>query len=352
MTASRVILTVGTGGVGKTTVSAAMAAAAARAGHRAVVVTVDPARRLADALGARGQLASEPILVAEHNNGGQLWASMLDPRTTFDRLVALNAPDSDVANSMRSNRIYRNLADGLSGTQDYLAVEELHWLAHDGRFDLVVVDTPPSQTALDIVDAPDRLIRLFDNRIYQLLTGGNRGAARILSRAAQRFVKTVGSVVGAAIVDDAITFFGLFEELEAGFRDRAAEVVQLLRSDLSTVVIVASPRTDTIATAIDLVASLTRRNLQPDVAIINLVHPRPDGLDGAPPSEAVDRLKQRVDAEDLAIEPLTAAFATGSVVMVPSLPGDVHDAVGLAHVEQHVAEPILAHVFGAEGAER
>ena len=347
---TRVVLTVGTGGVGKTTVSAALGAAAAADGWRAVVVTVDPARRLADALGATGELGSEPVRLHVHDNGGEFWATMLDPTVTFDRLVEEHAPSDEVAAEMRANRIYENLAGGLSGTQDYLAVEELHWLVNDGRFDLVVVDTPPSTTALDIVDAPARLVRLFDNRIYQLLTGRSRGALGLMSRAAQRFVATVASVVGAAIVDDAIEFFGLFEELEAGFRQRAIEVDELLRGDDCAVVVVASPRRDTVSTATRLVAALTDRGLAPEVGVINMAHPRPAGLDDAPPSIAVERLRTRVGDELEAVQPLVDSLDT-TVIEVPTLPGDVHDAEGLAHVEDHLREHGL-DVFGLDVAQR
>ncbi len=343
---TRVVLTVGTGGVGKTTVSAALASAAARTGRRAVVVTVDPARRLADALGVTGELRSEPTKLAEHSNGGQLWGSMLDPRVTFDRLVDSHAPDAATAVAMRRNRIYQNMANGLSGTQDYLAIEELYWLAHDDRFDLVVVDTPPSQTALDIVDAPGRLTRLFDNRIYQLLTGRRSGATRIFSRAAQRFVKTVGAVVGAGIVDDAVEFFRLFEDLEAGFRDRAAAVGDLLTSDEAKVVLVASPQTDAVASALGLIRALVARQLRPDVVVVNLVHPRPDGLATAPSCEAVDRLRIRVQNEDEAIVPLVEANLGQAIVPVPSLPGDIHDQEGLKHVERHLTSGFPDGVFG------
>lgn len=348
---TRVVLTVGTGGVGKTTVSAALAAAAAAAGSKAVVVTVDPARRLADALGAGDRLGSEPVLLTSHDHGGEFWASMLDPRVTFDRLVDEYAPTSDTADAMRANRIYRNLADGLSGTQDYLAIEELHWLASGGRFDVVIVDTPPSSTALDVVDAPGRLVRLFDNRIYQLLTGRSRGPMRVMTRAAQRFVSTVAGVVGAAIVDDAIEFFGLFEELEAGFRERAIDVDTMLHGDDSTVVLVASPRRDTVTTARRLVEALTKRSLAPDVVVVNMGHPSPPGLADAPSSEAVVRLRRRVADEATAVEPLLADVADAALVEIPSLPGDVHDADGLAHVQLHLVAADLA-VFGIGAAQR
>ncbi|NOX29763.1 MAG: ArsA family ATPase [Actinobacteria bacterium] len=345
-------MTVGTGGVGKTTVSAALASAAARTGRRAVVVTVDPARRLADALGVAGELSSEPTKLAEHSNGGELWGSMLDPRVTFDRLVDSHAPDAATAVAMRQNRIYRNMTNGLSGTQDYLAIEELYWLAHDDRFDLVVVDTPPSQTALDIVDAPGRLTRLFDNRIYQLLTGRRSGATRLFSRAAQRFVKMVGAVVGAGIVDDAVEFFGLFEDLEAGFRDRAAAVGELLTSDKAMVVLVASPRADTVASALGLIRALITRQLRPDAVVVNLVHPRPDGLATAPSSEAVDRLRKRVESEDKAMAPLIEANLGRAIVSIPTLPGDIHDQEGLKHVERHLTTGFPNDMFGLDGAWR
>ena len=332
-----VILVVGTGGVGKTTSSASLAIRAAQLGRRTVVVTVDPARRLADALGLAEGLSATPqqIEAVDAGSGGELWALMLDPRTTFDRLIARESAHPDLTEKIRTNRVYGNLADGLSGTQEYLATEELYALHQDSRFDLVIVDTPPSQHVLDIVDAPERLVTLFDNRIYQLLTGRSSGAARIIGRTAQRFVKTVAGVVGADVVEDAIEFFTVFESLEGGFRQRAIDVSRLLRSDASAVVLVAGPQPDVVTVATELTDAMGSRGLAPDAGIINLLHPDPGDTDSE--NEAVRRLSVRARGERAAIGPLTEALGPVPVIEIPLLPDDIHDEQGLSHVVAHVA---------------
>jgi anion-transporting ArsA/GET3 family ATPase len=324
-----VILVVGSGGVGKTTTSAALAIRAAQLGRRVVVVTVDPAKRLADALGLVG-LTAEPQRISG-DVAGELWALMLDPRTTFDRLIARESAHDELTERIRNNRVYRNLADGLSGTQEYLATEELYALHQDSRFDLVVVDTPPSRHVLDIVDAPDRLVTLFDNRLYQLLTGKSSGVAGLIAKSAQRFVKTVAGVVGADVVEEAVEFFTVFESLEGGFRDRAVAVTALLRSNAAKVVLVAGPKPDVIATAINLTDGLTERQLAPDAAVLNLLHPDSGGSSSGR-GEAAVRLRARANAEANAVAPLVERLGDVAIVKVPLLAEDIHDAEGLEHV--------------------
>ena len=343
----KVIVCLGSGGVGKTTVSASLAARAAGLGRRAVVITVDPARRLGDAMGLRsGLLGPEPRLVAHHDQG-ELWATMLDPRSTFDRVVAEHSPDATTRNRITSNNFYRNLAEGLSGTQEYLATEELFALHDDPRFDLVVVDTPPSGNAMDVLDAPGRLVRLFDNRVYRLLTGRTTGPVKVVTRAAHRFVRLVASAVGAGVVDDAIEFFTLFEDLEGGFRARASAVRELLAGDQAAFVLVASPRRDTVREAGQLLDGLEERHLEPDALVVNLLHPDPsaslppgrfDEALARPGSEALGRLHRRARAEALATGELVSRLPPSSrLVRIPILPDDVHDSGGLEHVTRHLA---------------
>ena len=201
---AHVIVVGGPGGVGKTTTAAALAVAAANAGRRAVVVTVDPARRLADALGRPDGLPSQPALLTTHDSGGALWAMMLDPKDTFDRLVTDEAANEDQAQRILQNPFYRNMSGGLSGTHEYMASEQLHSLAADDRFDLVVVDTPPSRHALDFIDSPARLVRLLESRLYRLLTAPARGAMRAAGLAAIGFMKVVQRAVGGQVVEDAV----------------------------------------------------------------------------------------------------------------------------------------------------
>src|SRR5688572_16557540 len=220
-----IIICCGSGGVGKTTTAAALALEAARRGRTACVVTIDPARRLADALGLDA-LTNTPGRI-DGDWPGQLWAMMLDTKTTFDDLVTTYAGGEEQARRILDNRLYRNISGALSGTQEYMAMEKLYELSSGGAhdFDLIVVDTPPTRNALDFIDAPRRLTRFLDNRVFRLLVMPTRAYLKAVSAATQAFVRTVARVVGAEVVDDAVAFFRAFEGMEAGFRDRAQNVL-------------------------------------------------------------------------------------------------------------------------------
>ena len=166
---AEVIVCCGSGGVGKTTTAAVIGLEAARRGRRAVVVTIDPARRLADALGLPDGLAAAPQAIALGEGPGELWAMMLDTASAFDDVVRRNAADEGQARRILGNPFYRNISGALSGTQEYMAAETLHLLHDDERFDLVVVDTPPSRNALDFLEAPGVLARFLDHRLFRLL---------------------------------------------------------------------------------------------------------------------------------------------------------------------------------------
>ncbi|MGI9603756.1 MAG: ArsA family ATPase, partial [Acidimicrobiales bacterium] len=243
----RVIVCTGTGGVGKTTTAAAIAIEGARRGRRAVVITIDPARRLADALGLAG-LSNDPSRI-ELDAPGELWAMMLDTKSTFDDLIGRYSGDDEQAERITANRFYQNVSTALSGTQEYMAMEKLYELNTDERFDLLVVDTPPSRNALDFLEAPNLLTRLLENRLYRLLTAPGRGVLRAVNSAAQTLLRQLTRVVGAEVVEDAIAFFQAFEGMEDGFKERAQEVLALLGSDNTGFLLVASPRFDTIVEA-------------------------------------------------------------------------------------------------------
>ena len=247
LSGSSIVLCCGTGGVGKTTTAASIAMHGARAGRRSVVVTIDPAKRLADALGLEG-LTNTPSRI-EGEWSGELWALMLDTKTTFDELVARNAVDASQVDRILGNRFYRNISGRLSGTQEYMAMEKLYELHEESQFDLVVVDTPPTRNALDFLDAPRRLTRFLDHRLYRILMTPGRAYVRAVNVAAQAFLRTVSKVVGGDVIDDAIAFFQAFEGMEAGFRDRAERVLHLLSAPETAFVLVASPRGDTVGEA-------------------------------------------------------------------------------------------------------
>ena len=356
-----IVVCCGAGGVGKTTTAAVLAAEAAARGRRAVVVTIDPARRLADALGLAG-LTNDPSLVdwtpgswGEPANGqptdgpGQLWAMMLDTKGTFDHLVELYSPDPAQAERIKANRFYRNISGALSGTQEYMAAEKLYELHDDTRFDLVVVDTPPTRNALDFLEAPARLTRFLDHRLYRALTAPTRVGLRVVNVAAQAFLRTLSRVVGGDAIADAISFFQAFDGMEEGFRQRANAVDGLLKSTDTAYVLVTGPRHDTIQEARYFARRLTDSGTPPVAVIVNRVHPRfadsvrPAGRRRPAKGSARAELEANraelqsvADAEVAALEPLTEQVGGVPVATVPLLATDVHDLAGLGVVADHL----------------
>ncbi|HEX6656968.1 MAG TPA: ArsA-related P-loop ATPase, partial [Ilumatobacter sp.] len=211
-----VVVCCGSGGVGKTTVAAAIGLAAARAGRRVVVVTIDPARRLADALGLPGGLTGDPQRIELSDAPGELWAMMLDTPAMFERVVRMNATSDEQVARIVQNRFYRNMADALSGTQEFMASEALYELHADQRFDLVVVDTPPSGNALDFLEAPGVLARFLDHKVFRLIMLPTRTGFRMLSFASQPILRAIGRVVGSDALADAAAFFQAFAGMEGG----------------------------------------------------------------------------------------------------------------------------------------
>ena len=266
-----VIVCCGSGGVGKTTVSATFALAAARAGRRSCVVTVDPARRLADALGVQS-LPNTPSEV-QGDWPGHLHALMLDSKGTFDDLVQRYARTPDQADSILANRLYQNLAGALSGTQEYMAMEKLYELVHSDEFDVVVVDTPPTRNALDLLDAPRRLTRFLENRLFRALLVPTRMSLRALGVATQALLRTIAKVAGAEIVQDAVAFFQAFEGMEDGFRSRASAVHELLADPATAYVLVTSARPDAIAEAGYFAEKLGERDVAVAALVVNRIAP-------------------------------------------------------------------------------
>ena len=267
----KVIVCCGSGGVGKTTVSATFAVAAARAGRKSCVVTVDPARRLADSLGVQS-LANTPTEV-EGDWPGRLHAVMLDTKGTFDDLVHRYARTTDQAESIQANRLYQNLAGALSGTQEYMAMEKLYELVESGEFDVVVVDTPPTRNALDLLDAPRRLTRFLENRLFRALLVPTRMSLRAIGVATQALLRTISKVAGAEIVEDAVGFFQAFEGMEEGFRTRAGAVRELLADPATAYVLVTSARPDAVAEASFFAEKLAEREVVPAALVVNRIHP-------------------------------------------------------------------------------
>ncbi len=346
---AEIVICCGSGGVGKTTSAAVLALQAAREGRRAVVVTIDPARRLADALGLEG-IGNTPTRI-DGDWGGELSAVMLDTKSTFDSVVARYAEDAAQAERIFSNRFYKNLSGALSGTQEYMAMEKLYELQADDAFDLVVVDTPPTRHALDFLDAPRNLTRFLDHRLYRVLTAPTRGVMRAVNKAATAFIRSVTKVVGAEVFDDAIAFFQAFEGMEEGFRERADAVLHLLDDPRTAFVLVASPQRDTVAEARYFAQRLAEANIPVAGLVVNRVHPR--FTDVAP--EALRERAGDVAGTDLAglldnladfaliagrdetnLKGLAEQVAPAPVARVPFLRSDVHDLAGLAEIGRHL----------------
>ncbi len=341
-----VIVCCGTGGVGKTTTAAATAVAAAKAGRRAAVVTIDPAKRLADALGI-AELDNSPTEIPGPWPG-KLAALMLDTKSTFDEVVRRHARDDDQAERILSNRFYRNVSGTLSGTQDYMAVEKLSELHDSGDWDLVVVDTPPTRDALAFLEAPRLLSRLLDNPIYRIVTAPSRGAFRAVNRAAQGLLRQLARVVGATVVDEAVAFFQAFEGMEEGFRDRANATLELLGDRRTAFVLVASPRADTLAEARYFLDRIRTAELDAAAVVVNRMLPTvstsPDraaalaaslaDTSAAGAAIALADLTASAAEDDARIAEVTHAAPNAILVKVPLLPDDVHDLDGLGKIAE------------------
>jgi len=349
---AEIVICCGSGGVGKTTTAAVLALQAARDGRRAVVVTIDPARRLADALGLEG-IGNTPTPI-DGPWPGQLSAVMLDTKSTFDSVVQRYAADDEQAERILANRFYRNISGALSGTQEYMAMEKLYELQADDAFDLVVVDTPPTRHALDFLDAPANLTRFLDHRLYRVLTAPTRGVMKAVNAAAVTFVRSVSKVVGAEVFDDAIAFFQAFEGMEAGFRERAAAVLQLLDDPRTAFVLVASPRRDAVAEARFFADRLEEGAIPVAALVVNRVHPTfgdgdPDTLRARAETFAgTDLGGLYANLADFAavgrreaghLAGLAEQVAPAPVARVPFLRSDVHDLDGLTEIAGHLFAP-------------
>src|SRR5438034_3854905 len=268
----RVIVCCGSGGVGKTTTAAVLAMEGARQGRRAVVVTIDPAKRLADALGLES-LSDAPSRI-DGDWPGELWALMLDTKSTFDSLVFKYAPSKGQADGILRNRFYRNISTALSGTQEYMAMEKLFELHDEGGFDLIVVDTPPTRNALDFIDAPRRLTRFLDNRIFRWLMMPTRAYLKAVNMATRTLLRAISRVVGSEVVQDVVAFFQAFEGMEEGFRDRADRVLHLLSDPATAFLLVTTPRRDALEEGRFFAAKLEEAGIPVEALVVNRMHPR------------------------------------------------------------------------------
>lgn len=278
LAAKEMVLVVGSGGVGKTTTAAAMAAAAAtEIGGRVLVLTVDPAKRLADALGV-GEIHNEATRVPDAafadvdvEPRGELWAAMLDTRQGWDELIRHHAPDAEVRDAVLANPLYQNLTGRFVHSHDYLAMEKLHELHARGEWDLIIVDTPPSRNALDVLDAPRQMKEFFGSRLLRWLTVPYR--SRLFTVASRPFYQVADRVLGSRFLQDIAEFFVLFQAMERGFVDHASEVERLLVDQRTTFVVVSTLEAAPTHEARFLAKELLRRDMHLGAIVANRAMP-------------------------------------------------------------------------------
>jgi len=371
------VLVTGSGGVGKTTMAAALAVAAVlHQKGRVLVLTVDPARRLADALGI-GVFGNTPTRVPDTafaglgaKPKGELWAAMLDTKAGWDELIERHAPDAKVRDAVLSNPLYQNITSRFVHSHDYLAMEQLHELHATGDYDLVIVDTPPSRNALDILDAPSRMVEFFGSRLLKWLTVPYR--SRLVNVATKPFYQIADRVLGSRFLRDIGDFFMLFQAMEKGFVSRAKEVEQLLSDRRTAFVVVSTLETAPAHEAAYLAAELRRRKLPLGAIIVNRVLPESIGDDSAADSastllelsddeafvaEVATRIEAEPDVTAVVLREVATRFSdmalvatreaerraelaslTTCLLAAPSLDGEVNDVHGLAQLAGHLRD--------------
>jgi anion-transporting ArsA/GET3 family ATPase len=382
---TRIIVCCGSGGVGKTTTAAALGVRAAERGRHVVVLTVDPARRLAQSMGLTSlDNTPRPVPLPDGHGeaGGSLHAMMLDMKRTFDEIVEAHS-DPDRAAQILANPFYQSLSSSFAGTQEYMAMEKLGQLRRADEWDLIVVDTPPSRSALDFLDAPQRLSRFLDGRLIRLLTAPTRASSRAYLKVVNAWVGlatgAVTKVLGTQLLRDVQTFVAALDTMFGGFRERAEDTYRLLQTPGTAFLVVATPEPDALREASYFVERLSQDRMPLAGLILNRVHPSPaarlsaarslaaaealqaagTGGNGSPahiPNDAaadtaegprhplaVTALRLHAERMQLAAaerrlaQHFTAAHPGVPVVRVPAQPEDVHDLVGLRKIGESFA---------------
>lgn len=368
------VLVAGSGGVGKTTIAAAMGIAAATRQHgKVLVLTVDPARRLATALGLE-QFGNTPTQIPPKAFGdgvpplrGELWVAMLDTKAGWDELIIRHAPDDEIRDAVLANPLYENITSRFVHSHEYLAMEQLHDLHARGEFDLVIVDTPPSRNALSILDAPGRMVEFFGSRLLRWLTVPYR--SRLFTMASKPFYQVADRVLGSRFLQDIADFFVLFQAMESGFVRRAREVEALLVDPRTAFVVVTTLETAPSHEARFLARALLDRQMSLGAIVANRVLPAE--LAAEPTADAAAALLECADgpvADEVAaaldesakrVRSVLRQVATGFddvalvaaresdrrselaalapiTLSVPWLAGDIHDLAGLSDLAGHL----------------
>jgi anion-transporting ArsA/GET3 family ATPase len=364
-----IIVCCGSGGVGKTTTSAALGLRAAERGRKVVVLTIDPARRLAQSMGIE-ELDNTPRPVeglswadgaAGRKGSPRMDAMMLDMKRTFDEVVESQATP-EKAKQILENPFYIALSSSFAGTQEYMAMEKLGQIhqeaMRDGSYDLIVVDTPPSRSALDFLDAPERLSSFLDGRFIRLLLAPARGPARMMTAGVGLITNTMTKILGAQVLRDMQTFVTAFDTLFGGFRQRAQKTFELLQADGTAFLVVAAPERDALREAAYFVERLGEDRMPLAGLVVNRASPAPVGdLSADEAMAAAARLRKKdgtalsggllrlhadrtrlVEREARLRERFAAAHPKVPTAVVPALAGDVHDLTGLRRVGELLAE--------------
>ncbi|WP_341926555.1 ArsA family ATPase [Nocardioides psychrotolerans] len=362
--ATRIIVCCGSGGVGKTTTSAALALRAAERGRKVVVLTIDPARRLAQSMGIEAlDNTPRPVSDVDPAAGGKLDAMMLDMKRTFDEVVESQA-SPEKAKQILENPFYIALSSSFAGTQEYMAMEKLGQIhaqsgpeGGDGTYDLIVVDTPPSRSALDFLDAPERLSSFLDGRFIRLMLAPARGPAKLMTAGFGIITNALTKILGGQVLGDLQTFVAALDTVFGGFRQRAQKTYALLQHDGTAFLVVAAPEPDALREAAYFVERLSEDRMPLAGLIVNRASPAPSGdLSADESMTAAERLRRedpssltagmlRLHADQMRMVErearLRERFATAhpqvATAVVPALAGDVHDLAGLRRVGELLA---------------
>ena len=358
----RICICAGSGGVGKTTTAAAIAAGMAARGKRVAVLTIDPAKRLADSLGlpelGNTERRVDPELFAEAGveaGDGELWAMMLDAKQTFDEVIREHAPDPETRDRILSNRIYQQLSAALAGSQEYMAMEKLFEIHAEDRYDLLVLDTPPSRDALDFLDAPKRLTQFIEGRALQVFMAPTGFGMKFFGRGASVMFSILRRITGVDLLQDLAEFFQAFSGMVGGFRDRARRVNELLADPRTSFLVVCGPEGEPISEAVYFHHKLIEAEMPFGGVIVNKVHyeGRFAGAGELDPSELAASLDhdtglaervisnfedfQVLSARDRSnVARLAGEMGTEAVIEVPFLDTDVHDLAGLMEVNRYL----------------
>jgi len=376
LAAKEIVICCGAGGVGKTTVAAASAAMATLSlGGTVLVLTIDPARRLADALGLEALGNAEtrvPTEVLERagreNPRGELWAAMLDTKQSWDDLVRRHAPDADTARRILENPLYQNVSGRFVQSHEYIAMERLYEIHRSGRYDLIVVDTPPTRNAIDFLAAPDRMADFFSSRLLRWITGPGR--SRVVNLATRPFYQVADRLLGSQFLEDIAEFFLLFQTMYPGFVERATAVKRLLHDRRTTFVVVTTLEAAPVREAEFFLSALAEQKFHTGALVLNKVLPAylidpgaarvaerlafaaPEavataGLADAGPPGTVARVLREVGESFANFEVVAKreaelraelAQAAEVVVSVPSFETDIFDVAGLLRLGQAIWE--------------